>query len=583
MKKLIAIMLSAVMILMMSGCKADRPASDQTVDPPTPTSPVIPAEVAENTEEDDIQLEQGFEAWEKSEAVRALNKVLTMEAPVKEASAQEGDTGADNLKQYYLNKIIHFLDYDFDQRMLPNQYAIVDLDHDGTPEVIVRLSVKQDSWIIILRYYKGSVYGYSHELREFEYPKMDGTYMASSEALDNMIMELSFDGSNIKEKRLGYSISGKDAVEYYIADNKVPEEEYNNFSEKYYNSEDVIWHLFPSELRARYSAEELFRVDFNAITQPMRKELESYYSDIETDTKISHSSRIPQELSDLMTEAMKSGKEEETFGPLENDTEIDQEEFCSLTGFELDVTEFITPVRVDADNDGIEDLMALCYWGGTGGFSSMQLYQGSEAGEYKLTSSFECLLQEYHFISYQGKSYLLMKNVDYNTKYYSGYTLYLYEDGILADGMNFWFGIEDYGMKIIYENSSFSGAEQVKNTLCNKELTDVMDNNDGVIDGTGEFHISSYRYSCDIDNDGDIEYYDKTMWYPSNMGTVMECSYAFDDSGVLEDLCARLADEMGEGRLYTFWIDEVDDVNIMYLYYGRNLDYTLYAYLLEGV
>ena len=60
----------------------------------------------------------------------------------------------------------------------------------------------------------------------------------------------------------------------------------------------------------------------------------------------------------------------------------------------------------------------------------------------------------------------------------------------------------------------------------------------------------------------------------------MQCTYDFENSNVLEDLCARLADEVGEGRLYTFWIDKIEDENIMYLYYGNNLDYSLYAYRL---
>ncbi len=584
MKKVMVMMLSAMMIFIMSGCKTNSSVSDAVITPTDPTSTSSPTKAEEKAEEDEVQLQPGFEAWEASDAVKALNKVLMMEETVTVVPSQEVSTGAADLKQYYLNKINHIQDYEFEQDMTPDQYAIADMDHDGTPEVLVRLSIHEDQWVMVLRFYKGTVYGYSYGLRGFESPKTDGTYLASSGALDNNIMELGFDGIKAKENCLGYSTLNNDIMEYYIADHKVSEKEYNAFSEKYYNSEDVKWYLFPSNLRAGYIGEELFHVDFEAITQPTGKELERYYSAMESDVTFTHSSRIPGELCEIIVEAMKTGKEEEDLGSLKEGTDISQEEFCRLTGVHLEEMEQDIPVRVDADNDGYEDLIALHYWGGTGGFSSMELYRGSETGEFILTSSLECSYQDYKVISYQGRNYLLMKDFDYNTKYASGYTLYLYQDGILADGMSFRFDIEDYEMKIAYESSSFGGIEQMKDTLCNKDLPDVLNNNNGVIDGTGEIIDNSntdYRYSCDIDNDGSPEYYNKSMWYPSNMGTVMECSYNFKDSKILDDLCDRLEEEMGEGRLYTFWIDKVDDKNIMYLYYGNNLDFTLFAYLLE--
>lgn len=585
MKKIFIIMLSGIMIFMMSGCNGDNSASIDVVAPTTSTSTSILKETGEIAEEIDVQLQPGFETWEESEAVKALNNVLIMKEPVKVVTTQEANVGEAD-KQYYLNNIYHFLEYDFNQSMVPDQYGIVDLDHDGTPEVIVKLSAEYESWIMILRYYEGSVLGYSFVSRGFEGPKMDGTYMASSGAFDNKIMEISFQGINLEENCLGYSALLNDTWEYFIADNKVSEKEYNVLSDKYYNSEDMKWHLFPSNFRAGYNGEELFHVDFKGVTQPVVKELESYYSELEANIGFSHSSRIPQDLINIILEAMESGKEEETFGPLKEGTEISQEEFCELTGFYLVGTENVIPMKVDADNDGNQDLIGLYYWGGTGGFSSMDLYQGVKEGEYKLTSSVNCMYQKYNFISFQGKNYLLMEDFDYNTKYYSGYTLYLYHNGVLADGMSFKLRIQDYEMIITYENSSFNGIEQIKNTLCNKGLSDILNNNEGVIDGTGEIIDESknenYGYSSDIDNDGDPEYYYKSMWYPSNMGTVMQCFYDFEDSNVLEDLCARLAEEIGEGRLYTFWVDKVNDKNILYLYFGNNFDYSLYAYLIKG-
>lgn len=332
-----------------------------------------------------------------------------------------------------------------------------------------------------------------------------------------------------------------------------------------------------------YTAEKLYQVGFDAITQPIGEEMKSYYSTMEDESVFSYSSRIPQDLSGLIVEAMRSGKEEETFAPLKVGKEIRQEEYSSLTGIELEGFETVLPFLVDIDNDGIQDLVGQVYGGGTGGFSSMVVHRGSEAGDYTLTSSFECLLQNFVFISYQGKNYLLMEEFDYNTKYYSGYTLYLYDKGILADGMMFSFEILDYDMTVGYEKKNFAGMDQIRTTLNNKDLPVLLDNNEGVLIGTAEQIETDkefYQYGSDIDNDGKIEYYNKYMWYPSNMGTVMMCIYDFEETTIMDEIQESLADELGDARLYTYWVDRIDGKNIMYLYYGENLDFTLYALLI---
>lgn len=76
--------------------------------------------------------------------------------------------------------------------------------------------------------------------------KTDGAYMASSGALDNNILEMSFKGHELNEKILGYSFSINDDVEYYIDDEKVSEEEYNDFLTDFFDKEDVNRHRFPS-------------------------------------------------------------------------------------------------------------------------------------------------------------------------------------------------------------------------------------------------------------------------------------------------------------------------------------------------
>ncbi len=344
--------------------------------------------------------------------------------------------------------------------------------------------------------------------------------------------------------------------------------------------------MFNSSIRAGYKGNKLLRVDFEAQTHAKVQDMEASYPEMKDSQMFSHSGEIPKALCDLILDAMEHGTEEKTFAPLRIGTEISQEEFYSKPGIERDMIESSYPVIVDVDNDGIEDLIALNYWGGTAGFSSIMLYKSMPSGQYQMTSTFECFIQEFDILRYQGKNYLLMKEFNYATKYDMGYSLYLYEDGKLADGKVFSFAIDDYDMDIVFEDDSLKGMDEIKKTLCNKKLPEILFNNEGVIYGTAETRYTDdmtyFGYSCDIDNDGDEEYYSKSMWYPSNMGTVMSCSYTFENSIILEDLCARLTKETGEGRLYTFWLDKVKGKNILYLYYGEDLDFSLYAFFLQN-
>jgi len=341
--------------------------------------------------------------------------------------------------------------------------------------------------------------------------------------------------------------------------------------------------IFHSE-EAGYSGQELLRVDYRARTHAQVEDMDEYYSSMVEKEYFTHSSQIPPELCDLILKAMDERTEEESFEPLIVGSTISQEEFSSLTGKKPEDYEGVLALKVDADNDGIEDIAGLYYYGGTGGFGGMQLYKGMPDGKYELTSSFECFLQAFDYLLYKDKHYLLMEEFDYNTKYYSGYSLYLYEDGRLADGKLFSFAIDNYDMEIVYEDSSYEDIDMVKKTLSNPKIPDILKNNDGVIIGTAETVNSEeefFPYSADIDNNGVREKYNKYMWYPSNMGTVMHCMYEFEDSQILEDICDKLSEEIGDGRLYTFWIDDVNGKNILYLYFGKNLDFTLYAFLIQ--
>lgn len=231
MKKLMITMLSATLMFIMSACTADGTTNDKNLNP----------------QESNIQLQPGLDSWEESEAVKALNQVLTMEAAVRMGNKEDGVSETVTYKEHYLNAIQQLMEYNFEENLVPDNYAVVDMDRDNTPEVIVNLSSGTDGWIVVLRYYEGSVYGYPFVYRGLESPKKDGTYMASSGAFDNSILEMSFEGPRILEKVLAGSISINGSVEYYIEAKMVSEDEFNDYTAAFSDKEDVSWQKFSSE------------------------------------------------------------------------------------------------------------------------------------------------------------------------------------------------------------------------------------------------------------------------------------------------------------------------------------------------
>lgn len=242
MKKILMTMLFAMII--MTGCNVESTTKDNNLTPTPTTDEIAPTEAIQEPQDSELQLLSGFDAWEETEAVKALNQVLTMEATVQIVNAEDGITETTTFNENYLNAIKHLMIYDFDESLALDNYAEVDLDRDNTPEVIVNLSSGVDGWIIVLRYYEGSVYGYPFVYRGLQSPKTDGIYSASSGAFDNSILQMSFNGLELNEKILGHTILMNEDVEYYIADEKVSEEEYNEFLKDFFNKEDVSWNQF---------------------------------------------------------------------------------------------------------------------------------------------------------------------------------------------------------------------------------------------------------------------------------------------------------------------------------------------------
>lgn len=100
---------------------------------------------------------------------------------------------------------------------LPLNYTFVDLDGDGTDELVV--SETQQNFYLILRFNAedGKIYGYSLKTRAFIDVKTDGTFLQSSSAGINAVSKISFDGASLSISEMAFK---NDVENVFEIDNK---------------------------------------------------------------------------------------------------------------------------------------------------------------------------------------------------------------------------------------------------------------------------------------------------------------------------------------------------------------------------
>ncbi|MDE7206685.1 MAG: hypothetical protein K2N90_05930, partial [Lachnospiraceae bacterium] len=254
---------------------------------------------------------------------------------------------------------------------------------------------------------------------------------------------------------------------------------------------------------------------------------------------------IPQELLDMLTKAMLDGTEYETLKTLETGKELTREEVLALAkdnpALRCDVilaehsNDYIDyrMIMTEGDNDGIPDIVAKEYFGGTGGFTEYVFYQGQKNGTYEKTCIYYSVEEAFRMISYNGKNYLCRMLTDRDKKQHSGISLICYADGVQAETRNLMFYPETYDVSLAScaeKQYRPLAQEMLKNAVTYKEKIDRYTN----IDGSSEEKTfeRGYEYQCDLNNDGVLELYDKSIWRPSNLWTVVHIELSGDDSGI---------------------------------------------------
>ncbi len=284
---------------------------------------------------------------------------------------------------------------------------------------------------------------------------------------------------------------------------------------------------------------------------------------------------IPQELLDMLAKAMLDGTEYEILKTLETGKELTKEEVLAFAKDNIalrcdvilaeqsnDYIDYIM-IMTDGDNDGIPDIVAKEYFGGTGGFTEYAFYQGQEDGTYEKTSIYYSVDEVFRMISYKGKNYLCRMLVDRDKKQDSGISLICYTDGVQAETRNLMFYPETYDVRLAAcaeEQYQPLAQEMLENAVTYKERIDRYTN----IDGSSEEKTfeQEYGYRCDLNNDGVLELYDKSIWHPSNLWTVVHIELSGEGPGIttLKDAVWSV-----EGTPIMVWAEPFAGKNIVHV------------------
>ena len=300
--------------------------------------------------------------------------------------------------------------------------------------------------------------------------------------------------------------------------------------------------------------------------------------------------KIPQGLLDEITDAMMNGTEFETLKAMMTSVELTTEEkyeFAELSDdirrnvlYSCQMGDFLL-ASADVDNDGIEDIIGEFYWGGTGGFVDYILFQGQEDGTYKETDSFESVREEFGIIAYEGQNYLVRTLYDYGKKFYNGFCVTVYEDGCHTEEVYLMLGAEDYDLTLIGCKEGYE--HQAEDIMDHAVMYDELVEDYECIVGSAEELAESdagYKYVCDIDNDGEPEYYNKYIWTCSNMYTEDVLSFQPED----DEGAALIKDAIGEHyKPIMLWADEVDGETVVSVMYQTSLeDFMVVGYVVSG-
>ncbi len=238
-KRILALLLSVILLFTLCACE-QREGGASTETPPIDSSD-------ENTSPASSEISSESAAPADPAALNAIKAVLLGNAEFFETNENEYM----DIQQFY----DLYRQEPGDTPIEFRQFAIVDMDADGTPEVILSLYIEgglQPIGYEILHNINGIVYGYSVTFRGFRDLKADGTFSFSSGADNSGFGTGKFTENDMIIDRITYNESGHDSsgnytVSYFVDDEKASEEEFVSAWEKQEEKPDATWYDFTDD------------------------------------------------------------------------------------------------------------------------------------------------------------------------------------------------------------------------------------------------------------------------------------------------------------------------------------------------
>lgn len=237
---------------------------------------------------------------------------------------------------------------------------------------------------------------------------------------------------------------------------------------------------------------------------------------------------------------------------------------------------------ISGDGDGIPDIAADLYFGGSGGFTEFTFFKGMGDGTYQQTSAFSSVIREFGLIQYEGEHYLVRTSYDYSTKETDGLDLYLYRNGEIADALGLYFAVTGYdrteelldrkGAAALAALDQMTG---VPGRIENSWNVPVLGNAE-MMEPLGE---QDQLWHCDLDNDGIEEAYRKRVFLSSNTAAVQHGEVDFQEGGcpAFDEAVRTICGAEEDLRYDTFWVDQIEGENVSFLGFWNLDGYTVYA------
>ena len=127
------------------------------------------------------------------------------------------------------------------------RFALLDLDGDGSDELVLAIDYSSNEEYVVLTCYDGTVYANQVVHRGFLTPKADGTVAWSNGAFDNGYARFRFENGVLVYDDFAVMIDNGSSVTYTLNGENVSEEDYNAFTAEQDAKDDLAWTDFTVE------------------------------------------------------------------------------------------------------------------------------------------------------------------------------------------------------------------------------------------------------------------------------------------------------------------------------------------------